>query len=315
MTREEPECSLTCFGELNEEKHSGNMTPVSGVVVSVDFGPYLAATLPTNARLFDETIVVTAADDTESIAIGQKCGARIVTTDRFWQYGAPFNKAAGLNDGLQAARWDYIYCFDADVILPRDAGQAMSQVDSETLYGLSRFTRKRAGEREWQLRGTAADYIVGYSQLFCRTATSFPGGFCEEFTTAGHYDIEFMCHWPKELRRKITASPALHIGDRKVAWCGTRQTQTRCDESSDEAIPVFRLQHYPRRSILLVQRTDAYERNCRVSLQTDHGLLDVGNFWPDYYREVPWTYQCSQATLHIYANGGEVKRRQAIARR
>lgn len=179
----------------------------------------------------------------------------------------------------------------------------------------SAYTHKPGSENEWQLRGTAEDYAVGYSQLFCRTASSFPGGYCEDFTSAGFSDIEFMFHWPKELRRKLTPTPCYHIGERKVAWYGFRQNPGLSSPGTESSTPTFRLQEYPKTGLLLVHRLDRNKQICQVSIETDAGFLKVGTFRPEDYHAIPWAYQVPQATLHIYESGGEIIRQQPIIRR
>jgi hypothetical protein len=276
------------------------MTRVSGMVVSVDFGQFLAVTLSRNISFFDEIIVVTSPDDDVSRSVAQGCGAKVVVSEAFWRDGAEFNKAAGLNDGLQIARGEYVFCFDADVLLPKSARSAIGDVDSEVLYGLSRLTRRAADEDIWEVRGNTPQFVVGFSQLFCRTSSSYPGGFCEDFTTAGHYDIEFMCHWAAHKRQHLTSAPALHIGLRKASWRGCRSRTWDVQATLHEKAPRFRLQRYPRHGTLLIQRTDGLQGNCVVRLASGTDLVHLGVFTPGYSREIPWS-NCGvvEATLRI----------------
>lgn len=288
-----------------------NKPNVSGVVLSVDFGHYLAETLPNNVKLFGETIVVTSADDKKTIEIANKNGAKAIITESFWKDGAPFNRGAGINDGIKAAKYDFIYSFDADVILPEDIREAMFHLDNEVLYGIPRLTLKPGTTDEWELRGTAEDYVGGYSQLFSRTASSYPGGFSEDFPTAGHSDIEFMFHWPKELRKKLTKSPCRHVGERKVAWAGMRK-RSGGSLHIEENTPTFRMQAYPKNNLLLVQRLDRNKQICHVRVEIEDELLPIGDFRPEDYHTIPWHHQAAKAVLHIFGSGGEWTREQSI---
>jgi hypothetical protein len=287
---------------------------VSGVVLSVDFGHYLAETLPNNVKLFGETIVVTSADDEETIRIAKENGAKVVTSESFWKDGAPFNRGAGINEGIKAAKYDFIYSFDADVILPQDIREAMFHLDNEVLYGIPRLTLKPGTKDEWELRGTAEDYAGGYSQLFSRTASSYPGGFSEDFPTAGHSDIEFMFHWPKELRKKLATTPCRHVGERKVAWAGMRKRPNRSSDI-EETTPTFRMQVYPKNQSLLVQRLDRNKQICHVLVEVGDDLLPVGDFRPEDYHTIPWPQEMPEATLHILGSDGYWVKQQPIIKR
>jgi glycosyltransferase involved in cell wall biosynthesis len=288
-----------------------NRNSVSGVVASVDFASYLAVTLPHNAWLFDEAIVVTADDDTDTISVAEKCGARIITTDRFWIGGAGFNRGAGLNVGIDAARADNIYCFDADVLLPGDLKDALRQIDAETLYGLSRYTENIDTKGSWRLRGTADDYAAGYSQIFCRNASYFPGGFSEEFPSAGHSDIEFMLHWPSALRKKLSQTPCVHIGQRKAFWAGVRNLSFRIEDS----IPTFRVQDYPRTKTLLVQRLDRCASVANVTIKTGSNSCDMGRFRPEDYGIIPWDCQEPSVELRVAIDDIELVQWHRVNRR
>src|SRR5690348_8821234 len=89
------------------------------VVVSVNYGDFLAHTLPYNKHLFNKMVVVTSAVDSRTRRVWDFHNVECQTTDEFYADGGPFNKGRGINVGLRAlARTDWLVHMDADIVLP-----------------------------------------------------------------------------------------------------------------------------------------------------------------------------------------------------
>ena len=109
--------------DLDPKKSSGGPRGrfIEAVIVCVNYGDFLAETLPHNKQFFDEVTVVSSFADKETHRVCRFNNIDPVKTDSFWEEGASFNKANGINLGLAHARFnDWILHIDADVLLPHD---------------------------------------------------------------------------------------------------------------------------------------------------------------------------------------------------
>ncbi|MGH2482672.1 MAG: hypothetical protein ACRDHW_23745, partial [Ktedonobacteraceae bacterium] len=107
--------------------------PITAIIVSVDYGDYLALSLPYNKGFFSKVIVVTAPDDITTRSVCEQNQVEMIQSTCFWERQAPFNKAAGLNLALKAAKTSYICALDADVLLPCEAAPALDTIGAEYL--------------------------------------------------------------------------------------------------------------------------------------------------------------------------------------
>jgi len=181
----------------------GNMSVLprhlSGVVVSVNYGNVLAQTLPENIHLFDEFVVVTTHEDTETQDIARKYGAKLVLSNRCYDDDHVFNKGRMLNDGLAALeRPDWVVFTDADVFI--NAGLRAFVLNHALNPGCLYYTRRRElGSVENQPTWMNAQ-PNGYFQLFNPKAAAirerWPKLVSENFCSAGSVDSWFNQQWP-----------------------------------------------------------------------------------------------------------------------
>lgn len=201
-----------------------SLIPGTAVQVCVDYADVLGYTLPRNRLLFERYIIVTAPHDMETQEICGNYDVELVVSDRFWRDGAFFNKAAGLNEGLRHAATDLVCSLDADTILPTSVPHHVACIDDrESLYGMARKIHLTYADYltdTGEIRATGPGYTIGFFQLFWRSSAFFPGAFAESYSTAAHYDIEFMAHWPAGRRKHLGDLVASHIGPRQINWFG-----------------------------------------------------------------------------------------------
>jgi hypothetical protein len=208
------------------ERRNGptSLIPGTAVQVCVDYADVLAHTLTINRRFFERFIIVTAPHDIETQEICRNYDVELVVSERFWQDGAFFNKAAGLNEGLRHAATDLVCSLDADTILPTSVLHHVACIDDrESLYGMARKIHLTYADYltdTGEIRATGPGYTIGFFQLFWRSSAFFPGAFEESYSTAAHYDIEFMAHWPANRRKHLGDLVASHIGARQINWFG-----------------------------------------------------------------------------------------------
>jgi hypothetical protein len=193
-----------------------------------------------NRHLFERFIIVTAPYDIETQQICRNHEIELVVTERFWQDGAFFNKAAGLNEGIRHAATDLVCSVDADTILPPSMPKHVMRInDRQSLYGMARkihLTYEDYVKDRGETRATAPGYTIGFCQLFWRSSAFFPGEFDESYQTAAHYDIEFMSHWPAGRRRHLGDLVANHLGPRQINWFGRHSPMSGHNLNTDLAI-------------------------------------------------------------------------------
>lgn len=113
------------------------------VIPCVNYGDYLAETLPHTMPLFDRVIVVTSKADKETQEVARKCSCTYYATDVWFRDGGQFNKYAGLAFGLSFASVHntWVGVLDADTYLPPVARQVLERklTDPACIYGVDRL--------------------------------------------------------------------------------------------------------------------------------------------------------------------------------
>jgi glycosyltransferase involved in cell wall biosynthesis len=116
------------------------ITRIEAVMVCVDYGDFLAWTLPQNKNHFDRLVVVTSSKDNYTQEICSFYHVECLVTDSFYD-GGGFNKANGINFGLNHLKKDgWVVHLDADIVLPPRTGQILRQLplDPKGIYGIDR---------------------------------------------------------------------------------------------------------------------------------------------------------------------------------
>lgn len=203
---------------------------LSGVVVSVGYGERLAATLPSNIRLFDEFVVVTSPEDSFTQQIARELGATLVLSNRCFDDEHSFNKGRMLNEGLAALKDpDWVILTDADITLnPNTRDYVM---ENSFNPGCIYFTARQDLSPVPGQQPSVNMEPNGYFQMFNPKAISirehWPRPVCEEFCSAGSVDSWFWQQWPKE---KVIFVPDLmvqHIPSPQLGanWNGVQAQQ------------------------------------------------------------------------------------------
>lgn len=198
------------------------------ITVCVNYDDFLARTLPTWLRHFDEILVVTAPGDEGTAKVAAQYG-RVVThaTEAFYREGVSFNKGAALEEGFGIlGRRGWIAILDADVALPPDANLDGLQIGC--LYSPYRRMAPADFDVEsplWHMlpRGeeTLNGEYAGYCQIFhaLDPAVAIPPWYKSGWPTCGGCDSDFWQRWPEHLRRR-PAWDVLHLGEARKNWGG-----------------------------------------------------------------------------------------------
>jgi hypothetical protein len=198
---------------------------LSGVLVSVGYGNYLAETLPKNIKHFDEFVVVTTEADVKTQQIAKDHGATVVISNRCFDEDHSFNKGRMLNDGLAALKDpDWIILTDADITLNANTRSFIMghSLNPGVLYFTSRQDRSPVAGQH--------DHVNmepnGYFQLFNPKAISirgrWPKPLSEEFCSAGGIDTWFLQQWSGDKRVPVPELGVEHTPSKSLGenWNG-----------------------------------------------------------------------------------------------
>jgi hypothetical protein len=209
---------------------------IEAVTTCVNYGDFLAETLPTNRYVFSRFVVVTAPEDLVTRKLCEFWHVQCVLTDAFESRWGRFNKAAGINAGLATLDKDaWLVHLDADIFLPpltRDILDVLP-LDEQCIYGVDRY--RVLGFPAWRQfchhprLQHEAEYFVHMDSFplgtrACSGEGYAPVGFFQlwhsrtgcvtypvEHTTAARTDTLHALQWPREYRRLIPEFVAYHL--------------------------------------------------------------------------------------------------------
>jgi hypothetical protein len=229
---------------------------MKAIITCVNYGEYLAETLYSNAKHFDEVLVVTTPADELTRQVIEKINyspfqesyVKTFLTDAFYKDGAMFNKGFALEEGFEALGRskgidDWIMVLDADILLPtiwdnwKTGFLTAHKQPTNCLYSPYRrmckslsdykYARDTRGVcyRDWpnlfELNEEGQEF-AGYCQIFnskdpvLQTTPWYP----TDYHHAGGCDSVFSWKWDKEHRVRPSFE-VLHIGSSFQNWCGT----------------------------------------------------------------------------------------------
>ncbi len=139
----------------------------------MNYSDILAHTAPRVRPLFDRWIIVTTPEDEGTREVCRKFNLDCHLTEAFYDNGDDFNKAKGINLGLERlTKKDWVLHLDADIILPPDTRQFLSAASlrEDTIYGIDRVMIK--SWEDWQ-----KFFSSGYLQHDYQARCNFPKGY------------------------------------------------------------------------------------------------------------------------------------------
>jgi hypothetical protein len=130
-----------CDPKPHKHKHKRKIK-IEAVIVCVNYADILAHTLPNNMQHLDQIIVVTDLRDHATRELCKRLGVTCVSTDRFYDGEAVFNKAEGIQVALDLLSRDaWVLHMDADIWLPPHIREVLDSrhLDPECIYGIDRL--------------------------------------------------------------------------------------------------------------------------------------------------------------------------------
>lgn len=115
---------------------------LQAVTICVNYSDFLAQTIAHNKQLFDHWIIVTSPEDIKTQRLCQHHNVECLKTNQFTEHGDTFNKAKGINVGLDfMSKHDWVLHVDADIYLPPLTRQILEKIslDPKNIYGIDRM--------------------------------------------------------------------------------------------------------------------------------------------------------------------------------
>lgn len=225
---------------------------LEAIVVCVNYSDYFNYFLKYNLKHFDDLIIVTVKEDTETIELCKKYKTKYILTKRLYEKGATFNKGKAINDGLKhLSLKDWVLLIDADMILENDFRHILEtkQLKKDFLYGVLRYNCPNfivwdnylhlnpkeqkiflANQVErYRRRRNKRKRISGYFQLFNAKKFNFRKNiYPERYGRANRSDKFFVTNWEDAKREYLTDIFALHLdhgGTMGINWDGRKSPE------------------------------------------------------------------------------------------
>ncbi len=115
---------------------------MEAVTVCVNYGDFLAHTLPHNRKHFNNYIVVTSTTDSFTKKICDYYEVKCIQTDIFYQNNDVFNKGKAINEALKHLKLDsWVLHMDADIYLFPNFRTTLkgAELDKNALYSIDRL--------------------------------------------------------------------------------------------------------------------------------------------------------------------------------
>ena len=168
---------------------------LEGIIICCDYSDFLAATIIHNKHHFDRLVVVTSLSDEKTKKLCEHHYVECIQTDVFYEEGANFNKAKGINVGLNAlSKKDWVIHLDADIYLPPLTRSILEKIDlnPEFIYGIDRMMCPNY--EEWQ-KYISNPKPIHEGWIYIHP-TAFPMGVrIAEYNNKGYEPIGFFQMW------------------------------------------------------------------------------------------------------------------------
>lgn len=215
---------------------------VEAVTICVNYGDFLAWTLPFNRNQFSNMVVVTSPEDSATQRLCTHYHVQCVQTDVFTANGRKFNKGAAINEGLKRlSRHGWVVQLDADILVPPRTKEFLGRalLDPTAIYGIDRFDVNNFADfirhvTDPELQLVADTYIVDHTVLgrgarLMNEDGYVPIGFFQAWNPKGsavyqyvtdpdprrdgseHGDVTFARKWPRVKRNFIPEMTVYHL--------------------------------------------------------------------------------------------------------
>jgi hypothetical protein len=158
---------------------------IEAVTVCVDYGDFLAETIPWNISHFDKWVIVTHPHDHKTRELCRRWNLHCLLTEEIYRDGSEFNKGRAIIRGIDHLTSDgWVLHLDADIALPKTTRQVLdaAHLNPKAIYGADRVMVK--GRDQWN-KLKASGFLTNQHDYHCRI--NFPVGFEVGTRWANHH--------------------------------------------------------------------------------------------------------------------------------
>lgn len=126
----------------------------------IKYSDFLKIVLPLNKKHFDNILIVTSPDDTETQSICIENGVDFYCTNEFFANGSKFDNNRAISHSLHRLKYkDWVVSTSPDIIYPDNFRELLKleSLDENNMYGTSRYFINT--HKEW------LDYLNGHKKL------------------------------------------------------------------------------------------------------------------------------------------------------
>lgn len=224
---------------------------VEAVTVCMNYGDFLAHSMPLNQQHFNRWIIVTLPDDYHTQDVCRYYGAEYITTHSAELHKGEFHKGVCVTEGLSALnKSDWLILIDADTVLQPNFRGTIEKLDFEEpgldkscLYTIDRVRFETF--EEWMNFYTHPKYDLGTKARdgrFC-LPEFVPTGFFQmwhsstgiiqyvhQWVKCGGEDIRFSYRWPRNKRIFIPETTCYHLASSSECnWLGRKSKPFQID--------------------------------------------------------------------------------------
>ena len=190
-----------CIDTLNPARPK-----IEAVIVCVDCDDFLEITLPLNKKFFDNILVITSPNDTNTQKVCKENGINCIITNKFYENGDVFNKGRAITEAFNSLKYkEWVVHLDADIIIPdKFLDLNLNKLDKNVLYGGQRtfvwtysdLLKLQSGEKKTSDFKTIPGEGCGFFQLFNFQSRAIKQSNSNDiypsFPNAGESDILFL---------------------------------------------------------------------------------------------------------------------------
>lgn len=195
-----------------------------GVCICIDYGDFLAETLPHNRPLFSKMYIITERRDTKTVEIARTNDCIVLYTSKTHENGSLLNYSGMMFDAqnylhpLHPSSW--IVKLDADIYLPDSLWSEidLNKMNKNGIYGLTRHVYNTVDDYKHGRvfcidKGDSG--VTGYFQLYWNKRHYYP----KWSRNCSNCDLVFMRQFPIQQTFPITC---FHFGEKRKNWDGRK---------------------------------------------------------------------------------------------
>jgi hypothetical protein len=227
---------------------------IEAVTICMNYGDFLAHSMPLNMNHFDNWIIVTEPKDHHTQDICRYYGVNYIKTHEANLHKGEFRKGECITIGLnQLEKTDWLLLIDADTVLQPNFRKVMESLsfneslDKSCIYTIDRVRfetfeewmefynnpSKNLGNRPRDGRFCLPNFVpTGFFQMWHSSTGIFQ--YIHQWVTVGGEDIRFSYLWPRNKRVFIPETTCYHLASSpECNWTGRVSKPFKIDRGEE----------------------------------------------------------------------------------